>query len=343
MKRIVASIAAATLALSLAACGGEDAGSSDNGSDNAGETTSFRIGSNWAASHPMAAAIDEVFVPMIEEESGGQLTAEVFHSGTLGNEGDLWDGVRNGTIDMVIVGTPMNQEYSKMLISDWPFLYRDLEHAQAVWTGDIAQEMSDDFHEQFPSTYILGWGPNSARTFSSAKELTSVDDFSGQKFRMPPNDIHIGLAEELGASAQVIPLGDLFTALETGVVDGQDNGMVTIISEGFYEVQDYVYESNHIIATLELIVAAPFYDGLSDENKAIVDEAAAKAVEEAWANYIESVKTDREFLQDNGVTVTQVDEAERQMLIEKTQPVVDKLISENDWAEDLTDRIRDVQ
>lgn len=339
MKRAIAAIAVGTLALSLAACSGDD----PNGSGAAGGSGSFRIASNWAQTHPMGAAIDEVFVPMIEEKSGGELTAEVFHAGTLGNEGDLWDGVRNGTIEMVIVGTPMNQEYSKMLISDWPFLYRDLEHAKNVWTGDIAQEMSDDFHEQFPTTYILGWGPNSARTFSSAKELVSIDDFSGQKFRMPSNEIHIGLAEALGASAQVIPLGDLFTSLETGVVDGQDNGMVTIISEGFYEVQDYVYESNHIIATLELITHAPFLDGLPQEHQDIIREAAEETVKRAWDDYIESVDEDRAFLQEHGVTVTQVDDAERQLLVKATQPVVDKLLAQHDWAADLTSRIQQVQ
>ena len=338
MKKIISVIAAATLVLSLSACGGDDGGNTSSDG-----TVTFRIGSNWAASHPMAKAIDEVFVPMIEEGSDGKLKAEVYHSGQLGNEGDLWDGVRNGTIEMVLVGTPMNQEYSKMLISDWPFLYRDLEHAKAVWTGDIAQEMSDDFHEAFPTTYILGWGPNSARTFSSAKPLTSIDDFRGQKFRMPSNEIHIGLAENLGASAQVIPLGDLFTSLETGVVDGQDNGMVTIISEGFYEVQKYVYESNHIVATLEMITSANFLDGLSEELQRVVRDAAAKASEEAWTNYISAVDEERSFLEEKGLTVTQIDDAERARLIEATKPVVDKLLAENDWAEDLTARIRDVQ
>lgn len=104
----------------------------------------------------MAAAIDEVFKPQIEEASEGPLTVEVHHSGTLGNEADLWDGVRNGTIDIAVVGTPMNQEFPTMLVSDWPFLYRDLEHARALWTGDIADELSEQFHEQFPSTYLLG-------------------------------------------------------------------------------------------------------------------------------------------------------------------------------------------
>ena len=338
MKRLMAIVAAGTLALSVTACG-EDSGS--NGGDTGDSSVkTFRIGSNWAATHPMAEAIDEVFVPEIEEKSGGTLTAEVFHSGTLGNEADLWDGVRNGTIEMVLVGTPMNQEYSQMLISDWPFLYEDLDHAKNVWTGEIGDEQSADFAEAFPTTEVLGWGPNSARTFSSNKQLTSVDDFQGQKFRMPSNPIHLGIAEHLGASAQVIPLGDLFTSLETGVVDGQDNGMVTIISEGFHEVQDYVYETNHIIATLELIMNEPFMSSLTEEEQQIVRDAAKEATLVAWDNYIASVDEDRAILEENGVTVTQLTPEDREIIIEKIQPLIDELHAEHDWSEELTEQIK---
>lgn len=288
---------------------------------------------------PMAQAIDDVFVPMIEENSGGSLTAEVFHSGTLGNEADLWDGVRNGTIESVLIGTGMNQEYSQVLISDWPFLYEDLDHAQSVWTGDIADQESLAFAEAFPGTEVLGWGPNSARTFSSKKPLTSVDDFAGQKFRMPSNPIHIGLAENLGASAQVIPLSDLFTSLETGVVDGQDNGMVTIVSEGFYEVQDYVLETNHIIATLPFIMNESFMSSLTDEEQQIIRDAGKATIIAGWEDYIASVDEDRAFLEENGVTVTQITPEDREAMIELIQPLLDELHAEYDWSEELTQQI----
>lgn len=307
------------------------------------DTTLIRVADTWSASHPMAAAVDEVFAPRVAELSGGTLAVEVYHGGVLGNEGDLWDSVRNGTIQVVIVGTPMNQEHPTMLISDWPFLYRDIEHAQAVWTGEIADDLSDEFHEVFPTTYVLGWGPNSARTFSSGLPLTSVEDFAGQRFRMPGNPIHIGIAQNLGANPQVIPLGELFTALETGVVNGQDNGMVTIRSEGLFEVQDYVYETNHIIATLELIINADFLDNLTEEEQQAVREAAREATDAAWETYLESVDEDREFLESQGLTVTPLTEADREVMIERLQPLMDTLYRQNPWAEDLVARIEAVQ
>ena len=291
----------------------------------------------------MSVAVDEVFEPKVEELSGGSLSIETYHGGVLGNEDGLWDGVRNGSIDAVVIGSVMNQEYPTMLISDWPFLYRDLDHARDVWTGGIGDDLAAEFEEEFPSTYLLGWGPNGARTFSSSRPLEEVDDFEGQRFRVPANPIHIGMAEQLGASPQVIPLGELFTALETGVVDGQDNGMVTITSEAMHEVQDYVYETDHIIATLQLIISAPVMDGLTQQEQQIVREAASEATDAAWDRYLESVDEDRAFLEENGVTVTQLSDPDREEMIDRLAPLYEQLYAENDWAEELVAEIEAVE
>ncbi|MDR1363409.1 MAG: TRAP transporter substrate-binding protein [Spirochaetaceae bacterium] len=315
-----------------------------NGGKQADGANTIKVVDNWSETHPMAAAIDNIFKAEVEKNSGGKIKVEVYHSGTLGNEADLWNGVRNGTIEVAIVGTPMNQEFPVMLISDWPFLYRNIEHAKKVWTGPIAEGVNAQFHEKFPTVYLIGWGPNSARTFTSNKKLTTVDDFRGQKFRMPGNPIHVGIAENLGASAQVIPLGELFSALETGVVDGQDNGMVTVISEHLYEVQKYLYETNHIVATLEIVVSAKFLDGLTEDLQKVVRDAAKKASEKAWDDYIVSLDNDRKFLQSKGITVTPCTTADQERIITMIKPLTDKLLSDNaSWAPALIEKVKAVK
>lgn len=343
MKKAAIAAAIGVLGVALAGCNLGAATPPAGGGNGGASTVTFKLADNWAATHPMSKAIDEVFKKQVEEKSNGSLKVDVYHSGTLGNEADLWDGVRNGTLEMVVVGSAMNQEFPRMLISDWPFLYRDIDHAAATWTGDIADEMSAEFDKVFPSTQMLAWGPNSARTFTSNKPLTSVAEFAGQKFRMPNNPIHVGIAENLGASAQVIPLGELFSSLETGVVDGQDNGMVTVISEALYEVQKYVYETNHIIATMEVIASDPFMQKLTPEQQTIIKDAAKATAEQAWKSYGESVDKDREFLKEKGLTVTPLTEADRQLMIEKIKPTLDKLYADNDWAKDLVAKIEAVK
>lgn len=320
-----------------ASSGGAAAASSDE------KEFSLKIGDNWGVSHPMAAALDSVFKKQVEEKSGGKIKVEVYHDGLLGDEASLWQSVRDGSIDLAVVGTPMNQEFSMMLISDWPFLYRDLDHAKKVWTGPVADEVSAKFKEKFPEVEMLGWGPNSARTFTSNKKLTNVDEFVGQKLRMPNNPIHVGITENLGASPTVLPLGELFTALETGTVDGQDNGMVTVIAQNFQEVQKYLYETNHIVATLEIIANSDKLAEMSENQRQIIRDACKATAAQAWDDYIASVDKDRQTLIDAGMIVTPCSAEDQAKIIAKIQPTIDKLLAENDWAKDLTEKIKAVQ
>jgi tripartite ATP-independent transporter DctP family solute receptor len=303
----------------------------------------LKVGDTWSASHPIAQSIDKIFKPQIESKTNGVVTVEVYHSGVLGNEQALWDGVRSGSIEVVVIGSVMNTEYKPMLISDWPFLYRDLNHAKKVWTGSFADDFIKEFDAFFPQVHMLSVGPNSARTFTSNKKLTTVDDFKGQKFRMPSNPIHVGIVTDLGASAQVIPLNELFNALQTGVVDGQDNGMVTVLSEHLNEVQKYLYETNHIVATMEIVVNSGVYDKLTPETKKIVSDAAKEAASWAWDTYIKSVDTDRETLKADGLTVTPLAPADQTRIINAIQPTLTKLYAENNWAKPLTDKVKAVQ
>lgn len=331
MRKVVVFILIVLLSVSMAFTAG---------SGEKEKTYTIKVGDNWGSSHPMGRAVKEVFKTEVEKQTNGVVKVDVYSDGTLGSEGDLWNGVRNGTIEMAVIGTPFNQEWSKSLISDWPFLYRDLAHAKKVWSSEIADEMNAEFHEKFPTAYMLAWGPNSARTFTSNKKLTSVDDFVGQKFRMPSNPIHMGIAQNLGASAQVIPLNELFSSLETGVVDGQDNGMVTILSQSFDQVQKYVYETNHIIATLEIVISAPFLDSLPEDYQKIIRSVAKATTEKAWTEYIDSVAKDRKTLKDRGVVVTATTEADQALIIKKIQPLLNTLYAQNDWAKDLTTKIK---
>lgn len=322
---------------------GGDAGAKSEGSNSEEKEFSLKIGDNWGVTHPMAAALDNVFKTQIEEQSGGKIKVEVYHDGLLGDEAALWQSVRDGSIDFAVVGTPMNQEFSMMLISDWPFLYRDLNHAKNVWTGSIADEVSGKFEEAFPEVNLLSWGPNSARTFTSNKKLTSVEDFAGQKFRMPNNPIHVGITQDLGASPAVIPLGELFTALETGTVDGQDNGMVTVTAQNFQEVQKYLYETNHIVATLEIIANSDKLAQMSESQRQIIRDAAKATAVQAWDDYIASVDKDRKTIEDAGMIVTPCTVEDKEKIIEKIQPTLNKLLAENDWAEDLIAKIDAVE
>jgi tripartite ATP-independent transporter DctP family solute receptor len=303
------------------------------------------IGTLYGPTHPVEKAVVDVFKADIESKSGGRLLVDYQGNGVLGNEQGLWDQVMGGSIQVALQGTGSFQKmWPQAYISDWPFLYRDLQHAKKWWGSAEVDSLNASFHQTIPQVYMLAWGPNSARTFTSNKKLTSVDDFKGQKFRMPGNPIHVGIVENLGASAQVIPLNELFSALETGVVDGQDNGLTTVISNHFEEVQKYVYETNHITATLEFVANAAFLDGLPADLQKIVKDAAVRTMQVAWDNYIGSVDSDRAYLVGKGVTVTPCSAADQDLIKTKIKPLTDSLMKEHAaWAPALIEKVQAVK
>ena len=207
---------------------------------------------------PAAQALKEVFIPQVEKETEGRYSIQLYPSNVLGGEKVVYDYTKTGIVEMCVVGTGMWSETPKMSSPDFPFMFRDVEHASRCYQGELGDYLKEEVESTQP-LQLLCWMPNGVRAFSSNRKLTSMGDFKGQKLRMPNNPIHVRLAESLGANVVIMDMGEVFTALEQGVVDGQDNPLSTVRNEGWYEVQKYIYNTNHIIASLELFASNVFW------------------------------------------------------------------------------------
>ncbi|SMB89647.1 tripartite ATP-independent transporter solute receptor, DctP family [Pasteurella testudinis DSM 23072] len=312
---------------------------SDQRSQSDQVTRVVKISSVVAATHPSTIALKEVFKPIIESKTNGRYQIDVYDSGQLGDEKQSFDYTRQGIIDMSVLGTVMWSEVPKMSVPDFPFLFKDVAHARKIYQGEVGKDIADSFESSQPIKF-LAWLPNGARVFSSSKSLSNPDQFKGQKMRMPNNPIHVKVAELLGANVAIMGLGEVFTALEQGVVDGQDNPMSTFVQQGFYSVNKNIYETNHMISSLELLSNAKFWKGLSDDDKAIFLEAAKAASDKSWDLYQESIDADKKFLAEKGVVVVTPTDTDKTQLVEKMQPLYDDLYEKYDWAEALVERIR---
>ena len=233
-------------------------------------------------------------------------------------------------------------ETPKMSIPDFPFVFRDVEHARKCYQGELGDYITEDIESSQP-VQLLSWLPNGARVFTSNKKLEGLGDFKGQKLRMPNNPIHVKLAESLGANVVIMDMGEVFTALEQGVADGQDNPLATVKTEGWYEVQDYIYDTNHIVASLEIFAGEEFWKTLTEEEQQIFEEAAEDASDYAWDLYIDQLESDKEFMREKGLTVTELSAEEREEMKEKIQPVYDYLDSEYDWAPEARQLIEEIE
>lgn len=324
-------LCAGIMLLSLPAC--------DDGASIGSGPRIVKVSSVVAATHPSTIALKEVFKPMIESRTNGKYQIDIYDSGQLGDEKQSFDYTRQGIIDMSVLGTVMWSEVPKMSVPDFPFLFKDIPHARKIYQGEIGKEIADSFEADQPIKF-LAWMPNGARVFSSGKPLQSPEQFKGQKIRMPNNPIHVKVAELLGANVAIMGLGEVFTALEQGVVDGQDNPLSTFVQQGFYSVNKNIYETNHMISSLELLANVNFWNDLSEEDKAVFSEAAKATSDKSWDLYQESIEEDKKLVQEKGGTITVPSEADKQKLMEKMQPLYDNLYKQYDWAEALVKKIR---
>ena len=185
--------------------------------------------------------------------------------------------------------------------------------------------------------------PNGVRAFTSNKKLTCIDDFKGQKLRMPNNPIHVRLAESLGANVVIMDMGEVFTSLEQGVVDGQDNPLSTVRNEGWYEVQKYIYNTDHIIASLEMFASDDFLSGMSEEDQEAFRKAAQDAASYSWDLYKENLDSDIQFMKDSGLTVTDPSDEDREKLKAAVEPVYDYLRSQYDWVDEVLNLVDSIE
>ncbi len=327
-----------TTSVFLAGCSG-DSGQSSKAADQKESSHTIKLATVFGTDHPLNVALEEKFKTIVEEKSDGQLKVQIYDNNKLGGEKEIYDGVRNGTIEMAVVSTIMSNEIEKMAIGDWPFLFEDVDHAKKVFTGPIGEEIAADFEEK-ANVQVLAWHANGFRSFSSNKPLKSMKDFDGMRLRMPNNPNYIQLGELLGASVNPMPLPEVFTALEQKVVDGQDNPIAAVRANAFYEVQSNILESKHIFSPLEQIVSEKLWSSLTPEQQKIMEEAAVEASEYQWKLYSDSLESDKKFLEEEGMTFTVPSEEFRNDMEQAVKPMYDDIYSKYPWAEEMVENIK---
>lgn len=341
MKKLLGIVLASTLV--LAACGGgnggDGGGSSDGGGEASVESKTIKVANYFAEDHPQNIALREKFKPLVEENSGGALKVEIYPNSQLGAEEEFYDGVRNGTIEMGIPGMIMQASIPKLAVPEWPFLFEDYEHVKKVLNGPIGDELTADLEPEH-GVKALAWSANGFRMVSANRTITSMDDFSGFRMRTPNIPNYIEIWERIGTNVQPLAISEVFTALEQGVIDGQENPIATLRASGWYEVQSDVLESYHMFSPNLYIINKNFYDSLTPELQQVIEEAAIESAAYEFELMENSYEEDKAFLEEQGITFTTPDEGFKQQMIDAVMPMYDAFYAEYDWAEDLVERIR---
>lgn len=236
----------------------------------------FKLAHHLPADHAVNGyALD--FKKLVEAKSNGKIQIQVFEAGQLGGLKDNTDAIRYGTLDfaMIDLGT-VASFYPKSSIVSLPFLFRDLKHVEAFFESPKMQEMTKDIAAK-TNVRFLGYSHSGMRNIVSEKPINGPDDMKGMKIRAPDIPVYVDTLKALGANPTPIPSGEVYTALQTGVVEGMECPPDTLFSLKMQEVTKYIAITNHIYTDINLAMSEKLYVSLPDNLKKVIDDAAKEA------------------------------------------------------------------
>ncbi|WP_454083331.1 TRAP transporter substrate-binding protein [Georgenia sp. Marseille-Q6866] len=300
---VIAGATAATLL--LAACGGGDEGGESAGG---GEGKTMRLALNQTEEHPSHIALDNLGTYLEENTSGWDV--DVFPNETLGAQAEALQLVSDGSVDMAIVsGTQLENLNEDFVVFNLPRVFDDVEHQMDVIhdpeiTGDLYASL-----EESNNITVLGGFTQGARSVYSSAPIETPADLAGQKIRVQESELHIAMAEALGGAGTPMAYGELYTGLQSGVVDAAENNEVSYFTQRHYEVAPYWSYTNHLVGLDYMIINTDLLESMSEEDRAAFDAGWTAAHEEHTQLWAEATQEAIDGATAGGATFSEVDDA----------------------------------
>lgn len=316
--------AAMILAGSLSACQSSGTAQPEHTGTAAASPINLTFGHGQAEGHPYQKAA-LYFKELVEEESGGTITVSVQPNGTLGDEREMAEGLQMGTVDITVaVAAALSGFDSQMDVFNMPYLFESREDAFEILDGEVGREIFSGLESQGIitfGTYDLGFRSMT----NSVRPINTVEDCKGIRMRTLESAVCVDALGTLGIDAVSMSFGELFTALQTGAVDGQENPLFTIYNSRFYEVQDYLSLTEHFYPVCPVMVSQITWNKLSTTQQEIVKNALQLSIEYERRLAGEELAGMLEGCKEKGMAVNEVD---KEPFIRAVAPVYEKYQSQ---------------
>ncbi len=262
----------------------------------------------------------EKVAALVAERSGGAVEFQIFPQGQLGQQREMTEGVQLGSLEATVAPAAFLGGFNPAVsILDIPFLLPDdAAQAQSLRGGAFGQALCETFNNR--GVTCIGLWPNGRKDFTSSKPLDTVEAFDDQRFRVMDSKILIEQFAALGATALALPFGELYTALQTGVVDGQENPLDTIDRMKYDEVQKYLVLSNHGAMEDVILFNPGWWNALPEEHRQTIAQAFAEVVPELIAHKQAAVETALADLAGKGMSVRDMTPEEKARMRDITWP-----------------------
>jgi len=342
-RKILAGILTVAMLISFTACAttnDDNNGNVDDGNSN--DVIKIQVGYENNEAEPTAIAVKK-WAEIVSEKSEGTIELELFPNSSLGTKTEL--------IDQMLIGSPVITVADGAYLADYgvadfgilyaPYLFESWDEVWTVLDSEWYEQISDELADEaglrvVGSNWIYG-----ERNFLTTKPVVEPEDLDGLKIRVSANDLAIKSFENLGLAPVAMEMGDVYTSLQAGTIDGVENPIVSLANRSFHEVGKHLVKNNHIFATQIWITGEDFYSTLTDEQQSIIEEAAHEAGLHNNELYEDATEEAEQKMVDAGVTITELTEDQFAEWVNVASEFFDKG-AEFGWSENLYETIRSI-
>ncbi|MEI2417684.1 TRAP transporter substrate-binding protein [Orrella sp. JC864] len=283
----------------------------------------FKLGHVIADEHPAALGAKR-WAELLAERSDGKIKVRIHGNGSIGGDTQMTSAVQGGVQELgIITSSPIASVVREIGLLDLPFTFESAKEVDAVLAGKVGQDIAAKMNDK--GMVVVGWMENGFRSITNSRRpITRFEDMQGLKIRVLQNPVYIETFNALGANAVPMPFPEVYTALESRAVDGQENPLGTINTSKFNEVQKYLSITRHTYTPYVVVVSKRVWDRLTPDEQKLLSETAAEA--SAYQRQV-ARESEAKFLQElkeRGMEVNELTPEETQRMRTQLQPVIDK-------------------
>ena len=282
--------------------------------------TTIKVGHGAAEAFHMHRALLK-FEELVEAGSGGEIDVQIFPSSQMGPDREMIEGVQTGVLEMAIPPSSFFAGWDPAFaVIELPYMYASKDIAFDVLDGSAGDGMLSRVENQ--GLVGLGWLELGVRNVTNnVRPVATPEDLEGVKLRTMKVPAHVATFETLGANPTPMNFGEVYSALQQGVIDGQENPLAIITSQRFYEVQKYLSTTGHVFAVYMPVISKPFFDSLSAEHQNLVKDSMAAARDHQAQLVASEDAAQLEQIRAAGVEVLELTAEQRQVFADKTESV----------------------
>ena len=336
LSKVILTGTVGLMSLSLAACGG---GSGDGSSAGGGSQTVFKLAFNQTEDHPQYAA-GVALGEKLEEATDGRYSVKVYPNEQLGGQADVIQNLSNGTVELMWVGAPVLEGFnSDFVVFNLPYMFDSTEaQAQVLSDTDLLSDLYSSLEDSKSITVLTGVNAGTRNVYNSKRPIQTPADMQGLKVRVQQSDSQVAMIEAMGAIASPMGQGDVYSALQTGVLDGAENNETVYHSLKHDEVAKFYSYTKHLMIPDYLLISTKALEGMDDADREAFVGLVPELREEANTGFLEFAKESRAASESGGAQFNEdVDVDAFKALV---QPMVESAVSANDVRKALYDAVQ---